>query len=162
MLGVIEMAVFGVLAGLVARSSTWSAAEIQDFLGVERITYDNAVTLQTLLLPAAASIATLGVLPGIAYVLASFKITRGSSVAITLAMILAMMQLFVLGALLLRQAGAAFAAGDPPALTINVLVLGTPMVGLLYVLRLLIGCRIAMQARNVAQVIAAARRELNQ
>ena len=159
-LGIVAIALFGILAGLVWRASTWSPAQLQDFLGVERVTYHQAVTLQSLLAPAAASIAALGVLPGVAYVLASVRIARGSSTGLTLAMILAMMQVIVLGALLLRQAGAAFAAGDPPALTLNVLALGTPMAGLLFVLRLLVQGRMAMQARGIAQFIAAARREI--
>lgn len=161
LLGVIEIALFCILAGLVWRASSWTPAQLQEFFGAERITYDHAVTLQSLVVPAAASLVALGVLPGVAYVLASVRIARGSYGGITLAMILAMMQFIVLGSLLLRQAGAAFAAGDPPSLSANVLALGTPMAGLLFVLRLLVLGRMAMQARGVARFITEARREIN-
>ncbi len=161
MVGVAEVAIFGLLTVLVFRAAGWAAEQLQEFLGPQRITYENAISLKELLYPAAGMIAALGVLPGIAYFAASFRIARGGSTAMAIGLVLAMMQIIVLGALLVRQVGAAFKAGDPPALTVNVLVLGTPMVALMVVVRLLVRCRVALQVKAVARFLTATRRELN-
>ncbi len=69
----------------------------------------------------------LGFIPGVAYVLLGFGIHRGKRLAFESTQMLLLTQAIVLGIFLLLGVSQALAAGSPRHVTLNIVVLGTPL-----------------------------------
>jgi len=107
-----------------------------------QVSFEQVVAVHSSLGGATVMLLALGVAPGVAYLVAAVGISRGRPAARFVAMTLLATQVLVLSGLLLFQSVNAITAASPPALTLNVLALGTPIAALLFALRCLWRMRI--------------------
>jgi hypothetical protein len=91
--------------------------------------------VQPMLAYVAIAVLVMGFVPGVIYLVLGFGIRRGKLLPIRLAMVLAITQSIVLACLLLWDLAQAITAGNPMALTVSVLLMGTPLALLGFALR---------------------------
>ncbi len=127
---------FGLVTFALTKASRMSMTDLQQITGAN-LSLEQLEAVYPHLRMFALALALTGVVPGAVFVLCSVGLRRGISAARALAMVLAATQLFVAGAVLLRQVLVGIGNGDPPAITANVLALGTPMALLVFVIRCL-------------------------
>lgn len=139
-LGVLEIVIFGLTTFAVLRAAPMSVAELQNLTGAN-LSLDQLRAVQPHLRSFALFLALSGLLPGVIILLCAIAVGRGRNVPAFVALLLIATQLFALGGILIRQMLAAFAQGDPPAMTLNVLAFGTPMAFLIFVIRCLFQLR---------------------
>lgn len=135
--GAVEVLLFGGLTWACLWAGGRGVGDLYDRVGGERISFEQVAAVHGSLSAAAVMLLALGVAPGVAYLVASLGIHRGRPAGRFVAMMLLATQVLVLSGLLLFQAVGSIAAGSPPALTLNVLALGTPIAALLFTLRCL-------------------------
>lgn len=144
-LGVLEIVLFGLTTAAVLRAAGMTVAELQSITGAN-LTLDQLRSVHPHLKTFAIVLAMSGLVPGSIFVLCSLAIQRGFTPPIYIALILVATQLFALGGILIRQLLTAFGQGDPPAMTMNVVALGTPMAFLVFVIRCLFQIRSAAKS----------------
>ncbi len=127
-IGGVEVVAFGFCGLFLSVMSRFTAGDFEQALTPEQLSQYSEV--QPMLKPAAVTFLVLGFIPGLVYVLLGFKVRNGNRRATTTALILAMTQGLVFGVLFLSSVLHAVGQGDPAALTINVLTLGS-LLGLL-------------------------------
>ena len=100
---------------------------------------DELAIAQGRLLPVAMLFALLGTVPGLAYLVLGFPVRSGRRWPIFLALLLVVTQSVALGVALIGGTIQAVRVGQPPLLTLNVLVFGSPIAFLIYTARHLHG-----------------------
>jgi len=92
----------------------------------------------------AATVFFLGALPGVTYIVLGFLVRRGRSGAINFAALILITQAIVVGVLLLANVVAGVMEMNPAFVTVNILVFGTPLAILAYVVISLLRARRAV------------------
>jgi len=133
-LGLLEFISFGVATFGVTRAAGMTVDELANITGAN-LTRGQLEAMHPHLKTFAGVLALCGVVPAALYVVSSAAIRRGLFLANMVAMVLAATQLFVLGAILIRQALIALGDGDPAGLSLAALLIGTPMALLVFVIR---------------------------
>ncbi len=136
-LGTLEIVLFGLVTFAVTKAAAMSIDDLLVITG-SNLTLDQLEAVHPHLRQFAIVLALSGIVPGAVFLICSAGLKRGLMLPAFVALILAATQLFALGGILLRQLLVAIAQGDPPAMTMNVLVLGTPMALLVFVIRVLL------------------------
>ncbi|MEX2213669.1 MAG: hypothetical protein WD768_06055 [Phycisphaeraceae bacterium] len=126
-IGIIELVIFSLLALACLRLGAMSVDEFIDFAASTNQGVDQLKAWHELMPRMAMATGICGILPGILYTACGFAIRHGSRTGAALVLMLAGMQIVVLGAILSLLIARSFQAGDPPTMTLAVLILGTPM-----------------------------------
>lgn len=138
--GVLEIIFFGLATVAVLRAAGTSPAELVHITGAN-LSLEQLQTVHPHLKTFAMILALSGLVPGSLLLICSIGVRRGMSIAAVVAIVLAGTQLFALGGILIRQVMVAITQGEPAAMTMNVLALGTPMALLVFVIRTLFQLR---------------------
>lgn len=134
-IGVFEIIFAAALAGFLFWAGSQTADEIHHRFFEGRLSYADWLTIHPRLNGFGTAILLFGVLPGAIYIACGFKLKRLVHRAGLVAAGLAVVQSFVLAGLLTMRLGSVFAAADPPAMTMSVLAIGTPIAALFYIAR---------------------------
>ena len=130
-IGIIEVVVFGLLAAACLRLGAMSEPEFVDFASSTNQSYDQLKAWHELMPRLALAAGICGILPGALYITCGFALRRWSRTGGALVLMLAGMQIVVLGCILALFIARSINAGDPPMLTMAVLILGTPIFALI-------------------------------
>lgn len=145
LVGAIELLVFGLLAAVLVAMVLVSEPTIHDAVASGAVTQDQLVMFlrqQPRFTPMVVTVAILGLLPAILYLVLGFFIRAGGSIAVMIALLITTTQATVIGLLLLGGLLGAATSGQPAVATLNILLFGS--------LLLLIGFAIywLMQSRH--------------
>ena len=132
--GVLEIILFGLATFAVLQAAGQSPADLVHITGAN-LSLEQLQKVHPHLKTFAMILALSGLVPGALLLICSIGVRRGMQSAAILAIILAGMQLFALGGILIRQVMVAITQGEPAAMTMNVLALGTPMALLVFLIR---------------------------
>ncbi len=138
--GVLEIILFGLATFAVLRAAGTSPAELVRITGAN-LSLEQLQAVHPHLKTFAMILALSGLAPGAMLLICSMGVRRGLGVAAVVAIVLAGTQLFALGGVLIRQVMVAITQGEPAAMTMNILALGTPMTLLVFVIRTLFQLR---------------------
>ncbi len=148
LLGVLEALVFGYFTLGALALSMLPEDELRKVLAdaQDPTVIDMVVQQRWVFLPIAGSLALFGFVPGITYIVLGFFVRNARQAAISFALLIVLTQAIVVGVMLLAGVLGSIVQADPSALTVYILLMGTPMAMLVFTGMKLMQARTAHQA----------------
>lgn len=135
----------GVLCGWMVLSLTTAATmSPEDFAALSKpqVPAEHLALIHPMLWPLALSTCVLGFLPGLAYIYLGFGVRKGRTLPARISIGLSVIQAILLGVFLVSSIVSAILEAAPAKLTLSVLVLGTPLIVMIYCTRALLRTRL--------------------